>query len=167
MLWRCPTLPHPPRCSTISAHRLSNRVRKGQPGVTLRLSPPTHPTQHHWCCARHCTANTKPHTPPPTAAAHTNPHKAHAFLFSSFLSCCQHTHMFPTPCALSHTILWHTTTTMGCVCVGHISIGHLTTPYDASNSDLSTPSSTGNLNRNLISQQASRLDAFSGYPSRT
>jgi hypothetical protein len=36
-----------------------------------------------------------------------------------------------------------------------------------SRSGLSTPSSTGNLKRNLISKQASRLDAFSGYPSHT
>ena len=40
------------------------------------------------------------------------------------------------------------------------------TPYDASRSGLSTQSSPGRL-RNLISKQASRLDAFSGYPSRT
>lgn len=38
--------------------------------------------------------------------------------------------------------------------------------YPPSNSGLSTPSSIGNL-RNLILKQASRLDAFSGYPSRT
>ena len=93
---------------------------------------------------------TKPHTPP-TAA------RLLSFTIAFVLS--THAHVFHNP--------WHTTTIMVIVCVGYISIGHLTTPYDASNSDLSTPSSTGNLNRNLISQQASRLDAFSGYPSRT
>ena len=41
------------------------------------------------------------------------------------------------------------------------------THYCASRSGLSTPSSPGNLKRNLISKQASRLDAFSGYPFRT
>src|SRR5699024_3609070 len=41
------------------------------------------------------------------------------------------------------------------------------TPHSASRSGLSTPSSLGNLKRNLISKQASRLDAFSGYPSHT
>ena len=41
------------------------------------------------------------------------------------------------------------------------------THYYASRSGLSTQSSPGNLKRNLISKQASRLDAFSGYPSRT
>ena len=41
------------------------------------------------------------------------------------------------------------------------------TPHSASRSGLSTPSSPGNLKRNLISKQASRLDAFSGYPSHT
>ena len=46
------------------------------------------------------------------------------------------------------------------------------TPYKASTPGLSTPSSTGSLNPSkeagdLISKQASRLDAFSGYPSRT
>ena len=38
--------------------------------------------------------------------------------------------------------------------------------YPPSSSGLSTPSSVGN-RRNLILKQASRLDAFSGYPSRT
>src|SRR5699024_2733539 len=46
------------------------------------------------------------------------------------------------------------------------------TPHKASTPGLSTPSSTGSLNPSkeagdLISKQASRLDAFSGYPSRT
>ena len=41
------------------------------------------------------------------------------------------------------------------------------TPHSASRSGLSTPSSLGGLTRNLISEQASRLDAFSGYPFRT
>ena len=41
------------------------------------------------------------------------------------------------------------------------------THHYASRSGLSTQSSPGNLKRNLISKQASRLDAFSGYPSRT
>ena len=41
------------------------------------------------------------------------------------------------------------------------------TPHSASRSGLSTPSSIGNLKRNLISKQASRLDAFSGYPFHT
>ena len=41
------------------------------------------------------------------------------------------------------------------------------THYYASRSGLSTQSSPGNLKRNLISKQASRLDAFSGYPFRT
>ena len=48
-----------------------------------------------------------------------------------------------------------------------ISTSHLTTRHHAHSPGLSTPSSMGNLNRNLISKQASRLDAFSGYPSRT
>ena len=48
-----------------------------------------------------------------------------------------------------------------------ISTSHLTTRHHAHSPGLSTPSSIGNLNRNLISKQASRLDAFSGYPSRT
>ena len=29
VLWRCPTLPHPPRCSTIGACGLSFQVRNG------------------------------------------------------------------------------------------------------------------------------------------
>src|SRR5699024_6288005 len=46
------------------------------------------------------------------------------------------------------------------------------TPYKASTPGLSTPSSTGSLNPSkeagdLISKQASRLDAFSGYPTRS
>ena len=41
------------------------------------------------------------------------------------------------------------------------------THYYASRSGLSTQSSPGNLKRNLISKQASRLDAFSGYPFYT
>ena len=98
--WHKPTLPNPPRCSTISAHRLSNRVRKGQPGVTLRLSPPTHPTQLVLCQTLHSKHET----------THHHPQRQHAFCPSPFPLCCQHTHMFPTSCALSHTILWHTTT---------------------------------------------------------
>src|SRR5699024_3443151 len=41
------------------------------------------------------------------------------------------------------------------------------TPHSASRSGLSTPSSLVNFKRNLISKQASRLDAVSGYPSHT
>src|SRR5699024_477483 len=41
------------------------------------------------------------------------------------------------------------------------------TSYNAYRSGLSTLYSVGNLNRNLILKQASRLDAFSGYPFRT
>src|SRR5690606_29194137 len=46
------------------------------------------------------------------------------------------------------------------------------TPYSASTSGLSTPSSLGSLTHpkvhgDLILRPASRLDAFSGYPSRT
>ena len=41
------------------------------------------------------------------------------------------------------------------------------TRHRAYSSGLSTPSSTGDLKRNLILEQASRLDAFSGYPFRT
>lgn len=61
--------------------------------------------------------------------------------------------------------------TLGLGCCGVFVVGQLVpvvfTPYDASKSGLSTPSSLGDLNRNLILKQASRLDAFSGYPFRT
>ena len=68
--------------------------------MTLRLSPPTHPTQLVLCQTLHSKHETT-HT--------TNSSSTPSVLHQSLL-CCQHTHMFPTPCALSHTILRHTTT---------------------------------------------------------
>ena len=64
------------------------------------------------------------------------------------------------------TCVVHTHLRWGVLLVGQL-VPVTSTPYGASRSGLSTPSSMGNLNRNLISKQASRLDAFSGYPFRT
>ena len=54
-----------------------------------------------------------------------------------------------------------------CCCVVGVLVPVTSAPCGVSRSGLSTPSSVGNLERNLISKQASRLDAFSGYPFRT
>ena len=54
-----------------------------------------------------------------------------------------------------------------CVLLFGLLVPVTSTHYCASRSGLSTPSSTGDLKRNLILEQASRLDAFSGYPFRT
>jgi hypothetical protein len=64
---------------------------------------------------------------------------------------------------------------LSCICGGQ-ALGRLvpvsSTPHRASTSGLSTPSSLGGLTHStvagdLILKQASRLDAFSGYPFRT
>ena len=108
------------------------------------------------------------HTPP----TQTHPHNTHPPQRVHLLVLCQTLHNRHDPLtAILFFLCFYAATqpthTLSCDGRRYISIGHLTTPYNASNPDLSTPSSLGNLNRNLISQQASRLDAFSGYPSRT
>ena len=45
--WRRPTLPHPPRCSTIGAGRLSFRVRKGTGRDPTALTTNTHHRTTH------------------------------------------------------------------------------------------------------------------------
>lgn len=126
--WRRPTLPHPPRCSTIGAGRLSFRVRKGTGRDPTALTTNTiykdntHPTQ---CVAQD--------TEQWTQATNKPSYSATEFIVVSF---------------------------------GQL-VPVTSTPHNAYRSGLSTPSSLGNLKRNLIMKQASRLDAFSGYPSRT
>ena len=62
--WRRPTLPHPPRCSTIGAGRLSFRVRKGTGRDPTALTTNTHHRTTHntqpnkaVCCTRHQTVD--------------------------------------------------------------------------------------------------------------
>ena len=133
-----PTLPHPPRCSTISANRLSYRVRNGTGRFPIAINH------------RHNIRNNTPTTHKPWGAA---PDTAQQTRTTKFFS--DNTHASPN------------TPHKRVVNIGQISTSHLTTTYMASSPGLSTPSSLGNLKRNLISKQASRLDAFSGYPSRT
>ena len=64
--WQRPTLPHPPRCSTISANGLSFRVRKGtgrDPAAINHQHTQTTRTNHtpRWgaCRVRHCTVDAK------------------------------------------------------------------------------------------------------------
>ena len=143
---RRPTLPHPGECSTIGAGRLSYRVRNG----TGRF--PTAMTTDN-------TIQLSPHPETGTGVEHTNqphtvpgiPGKRCGWLWTQ-----------------GHTVdannsLWQ-------------ALGLLvpvnSTPHRASISGLSTQSSTGSLTHSkvvgdLILEQASRLDAFSGYPSRT
>ena len=139
-------LSHNPTIAVPSAQsNLATGIGTG-PGVPLTLKPPTqtqfnnnHP--YGVCCVKHCTTNTNT-----------------TIIIPHFLR----QHIIPGNHFLSPTR--ENTRCFLCRC---ISTSHLTTRHHAHSPGLSTPSSTGNLNRNLISKQASRLDAFSGYPSRT
>ena len=141
---RRPTLPHPGECSTIGAGRLSYRVRNG----TGRF--PTAMTTDN-------TIQLSPHPKPGTGVEHTQPiHQPPNDRKRGWLWTQGHT-------VDANNSLWQ-------------ALGLLvpvnSTPHRASISGLSTQSSTGSLTHSkvvgdLILEQASRLDAFSGYPSRT
>src|SRR5699024_4561376 len=124
----------------ISAGRLSFRVRKG-----TGRDPTAKTTDKH---------NRTTHTQPPHGVG-VPCHSRHCITDASIPS----SWMFTFVCA-SHN------QPHGSLC-GLLHFGQLVpvtfTPHSASRSGLSTPSSLGNLKRNLISKQASRLDAFSGY----
>ena len=141
-------LSHNPTIAVPSAQSsLATGIGTG-PGVPSTLKPPTQthlkqttPTPYRVraaCCVKHCTTNTN---------------TIIILLFAANTCSRQHISLLPT-----HT---------RCFLCRCISTSHLTTRHHAHSPGLSTPSSLGNLNRNLISKQASRLDAFSGYPSRT
>ena len=116
---------------------LASGFGKG-PGVTPPLKPPTNTTKQH-----------TPHTPHNTPGGPgTRCRSRHCTVDAKTLTTTQHTH------------------TIRSEALGQL-VPVTSSAHTLSRSGLSTPSSTGNLTRNLISKQASRLDAFSGYPSHT
>ena len=143
-------LSHNPTIAVPSAQSsLATGIGTG-PGVPSTLKPPTQtfetttPTPYRVrvaCCVKHCTTNTN---------------TIIILLFAA--NTCSQQHISCRP---------HVKNTRCVFLCRYISTSHLTTRHHAHSPGLSTPSSIGNLNRNLILKQASRLDAFSGYPSRT
>ena len=141
VLWRCPTLPQPIGCSTIGAAGLSFQVRNGAgrfPGAVTTTRISVQHAPHHLVVG------------------------CGLIVVCIVVAAC-------VACIVSPLI-----TCLGCL----FSVGPLVpvgsrAPRGASTSGLSTRSSGGGLsphNRgrgNLILEQASRLDAFSGYPFRT
>jgi hypothetical protein len=177
---RCPTLPHPPGCSTIGAVGLSFRVRNGTgrfphavTAVTLVPVPLAVPgagnlwLQHvrckksqRWCCYSVVVVLFPAATPCDTGLLSGNHIVDASSLVSSYRPWVQ------TP------FEW----VCGVVCgVSYrpISTGQLQQSLVlSSTSGLSTQWSgwgplTHKVYGNLISKRASRLDAFSGYPIRT
>ena len=137
---RCPTLPHTPVCSTIGAVRLSFRVRKVTGRFPHAITTETHTTPTH-----------------PTKRAE-----------GGSISATHYPHIFKIGCCLRN----HTVNASSNGQALGLLVPVNSTPHRASISGLSTRSSPGSLNPTtgvgvLISKQASRLDAFSGYPSRT
>ena len=148
---RCPTLPHPPGCSTIGAVGLSFRVRNGtgrfphaMTAVTLSPEPPRAGVGSVWLQHVVLLFNYGSVPGPVLGVVGWEPHsgrKQNVFL-----------------CGVS---CWP------------ISTGQLHESLVlASTSGLSTQWSgwgplTHKVYGNLISKRASRLDAFSGYPIRT
>ena len=143
MCWRCLTLPQPHDCSTISAVKLSYRDRNGT-GRTLD--------------AKTTNTNLIQTTPIGCVVSNTVQQTQTRYYSSCFAA---------TTCSWRNQLLISYCPHTGCFLCRCISTSHLTTRHHAHSPGLSTPSSSGNLNRNLILKQASRLDAFSGYPSRT
>ena len=146
-------LSHNPTIAVPSAQsNLATGIGTG-PGVPSTLKPPTqtHETNH-------------PHTPTGYGqrVASNTVQQTQTRYYSVFCgnTCSRRNQSITISCRP------HVKTQM-CFLCRCISTSHLTTRHHAHSPGLSTPSSTGNLNRNLISKQASRLDAFSGYPSRT
>ena len=143
VLWRCPTLPHPPRCSTIGACGLSFQVRNGDWAFPRgydhhKISQPvfTCVPQRVGVCV-----GCDPHSGDEHFIVSVN-HTVYTFVVEVFVS------------------------------VGPLVPVGSRAPRGASTSGLSTRSSGGGLSPhggrgNLILKQASRLDAFSGYPFRT
>ena len=135
---RRPTLPHSPPCSTIGAEELSYRVRN----VTGRF--PFAITTGKLTGPPHITHN----RPKTKRTAHCSVHTSRLL-------------------AQNHTADANThRQALGLL------VPVTSTPHRASRPGLSTQSSPGSLTTTtgegvLISKQASRLDAFSGYPSRT
>ncbi len=137
-VWRrCPTLPHPGECSTIGAGRLSFRVRNGTGRFPAAMTTVT---------------------------------------LYGFLCVC-----LSAGVGIDYRIvdankrfITHTMMLMVRVCVvgGRPLVPVSFTRYQASTSGLSTPWSVGGLTQHMLEgefilKQASRLDAFSGYPFRT
>ena len=136
-------LSHNPTIAVPSAQsNLATGIGTG-PGVPLTLKPPTQ------------TSKQQPPLWGVLCQTLYNKHKHNNLLLLFLRQPCSQQHIFSSP---THT---------KCFLCRCISTSHLTTRHHAHSPGLSTPSSSGNLNRNLISKQASRLDAFSGYPSRT
>ena len=141
VLWRCPTLPQPIDCSTIGAAGLSFQVRNGAgrfPGAVTTTRISVQHAPHHLVVG------------------------CGLIVVCIVVAAC-------VACIVSPLI-----TCLGCL----FSVGPLVpvgsrAPRGASTSGLSTRSSGGGLSPhkwgrgNLILEQASRLDAFSGYPFRT
>ena len=138
-VWRrCPTLPHPGECSTIGAGRLSFRVRNGTGRFPAAM---TTVTLYGFCVCmliRRC-GDRLSHSGRKQEVYNPH-HDAHGEGV--------------------------------CVVGGRPLVPVSFTRYQASTSGLSTPWSVGGLTQHMLEgefilKQASRLDAFSGYPFRT
>ena len=121
--WRRPTLPHPPRCSTIGADRLSFRVRKG-----TGRDPAAKTTDK--------TLQNKPHTQPP----HTNTLCFLGVVCRVVPDTAQQTRKYPFYVVTQQSSC---TPTTNIVSYSFNRLGQLvpvtSTPYSASRSGLSTP----------------------------
>ena len=160
-----PTLPHPPECSTIGAVGLSYRVRKGNRAFPQRYDhrnnhTKTVPHHTHRVQGSDTIHNTTPPPTPPTKRA---------------LPAATRGAVNQPPSGREHTSK-HTNQQPVLYAYFDKVIDQLvpvsSTRYRASTSGLSTQSSLGGLTHPkvhgyLISKQASRLDAFSGYPFPT
>ena len=143
VLWRCPTLPQPGGCSTIGAAGLSFQVRNG-----CWAFPRCY--DHHKTGVQHV-------SPAPCCLVGVWVDRVLYSGCGCFVACLVvHPHVL---CGLLFS-------------VGPLVPVGSRAPRGASTSGLSTRSSGGGLSPhggrgNLILEQASRLDAFSGYPFRT
>ena len=151
---RCPTLPHPPGCSTIGAVGLSFRVRNGtgrfpHAMTAVTLLPVTNPFRG-WCGKSVVTTC--------------------GVVFSCFGSGQQRVGLLVGNHIVDASRVMYFLCGVSC---WPISTGQLHESLVlASTSGLSTQWSgwgplTHKVYGNLISKRASRLDAFSGYPIRT
>lgn len=147
---RCPTLPHPPGCSTIGAVGLSFRVRNGTGrfphAMTAVTLLPRHRRPGGWWCGK-------------------TGYNIVVLLFSCVL--------FRNGLLFGNHIVDASSVCLCGVSCRPISTGQLQQSLVlSSTSGLSTQWSgwgplTHKVHGNLILKRASRLDAFSGYPIRT
>ena len=169
----CPTLPHPGGCSTIGAVRLSFRVRDGAGRFPVAVTTETTIGSAVWCCLvlliRLCgvVAHLSCHRPPGCGCGW------------GWVGCGPYSGRFALT-ALPHVpfapflpSLWRAGGCGGCCLCRPISTSQLPTvtglpllayqPSSLLGAYQDTEVSCGD----LILKMVSRLDAFSGYPSRT